>query len=244
MDKILGDIPHILVYLDDILIASSSQEEHLQDLERVFSILEENGLVINHKKCILSESSIKFLGHLCNTHGIKPLPAKVEAIKKVKPPTTIKELQPFLGMINYYRRFVKSAAQHLFHLFEALGSKPKRLQWNSDMQASFDAIKEALASATMLHHPDPSLPLALTTNASDVAIGAVVEQRGPNGWEPLAFFSKKLSESQQKWSPYDQELHAVHKGVRHFKHMVEGRAFTIYTDYQSLVPSMSKKTEA
>ena len=92
--------------------------------------------------------------------------------------------------------------------------------------------------------PDPSLPLALTTNASDVAIGAVVEQRGPNGWEPLAFFSKKLSESQQKWSPYDQELHAVHKGVRHFKHMVEGRAFTIYTDYQSLVPSMSKKTEA
>ena len=244
MDKILGEIPHIFVYLDDILIASSSQEEHIQDLERVFSILQENGLVVNRKKCILGESSIEFLGHLCDAHGIKPLPTKVEAIKKVKPPTTIKELQRFLGMINYYRRFIKAAAHHLFHLFEALGSKPKRLLWSPEMQASFDAIKEALAKATMLHHPDPSLPLSLTTDASDVAIGAVIEQRGPQGWEPLAFFSKKLGDSQQKWSPYDRELHAVHKAVRHFKHMLEGRSFTIYTDHQSLVPSMAKKTDA
>ena len=244
MDKILGEIPHVFVYLDDILIASSTQEEHLRDLETVFTILEENGLVVNRKKCVLGETSIEFLGHLCDAHGIKPLPCKVEAIRKVKPPTTIKELQRFLGMINYYRRFIKSAAHHLYHLFEALGSKPKRLLWSADMQASFDAIKEALASATMLHHPDPALPLSLTTDASDVAIGAVVEQRGPKGWEPLAFFSKKLSDTQQKWSPYDRELHAVHKAVRHFKHMVEGRAFTIYTDHQSLVPSMSKKTEA
>ena len=244
MDKILGEVPHTFVYLDDILIASSSPEEHLADLERVFSILEENGLVVNRKKCILGEASIEFLGHVCDAHGIKPLPCKVEAIRKVKPPTTIKELQRFLGMINYYRRFIKSAAHHLFHLFEALGTKPKRLNWSVEMQASFDSIKEALANATMLHHPDPTLPLSLTTDASDVAIGAVIEQRGPKGWEPLAFFSKKLSDSQQKWSPYDRELNAVHKAVRHFKHMLEGRAFTIYTDHQSLVPSMAKKTDA
>ena len=244
MDKILGEIPHVFVYLDDILIASSSKEEHLQDLETVFKILEANGLVVNRKKCVLGESTIEFLGHICDAHGIKPLPCKVEAIRKVKPPTTIKELQRFLGMINYYRRFIKAAAHHLYHLFEALGSKPKRLLWSPEMQTSFDAIKEALAAATMLHHPDPTLPLALTTDASDVAIGAVIEQRGPSGWEPLAFFSKKLSDSQQKWSPYDRELHAVHKGVRHFKHMLEGRSFTIYTDHQSLVPSMVKKTDA
>merc|ERR1711911_282254 len=102
--------------------------EHLQDLEIVFKTLEANGLVVNRKKCILGEHSIEFLGHLCDAHGIRPLPCKVEAIKKVKPPTTIKELQRFLGMINYYRRFIKSAAYHLYHLFEALGSKPKRLQ--------------------------------------------------------------------------------------------------------------------
>ena len=244
MDKILGDVPHTFVYLDDILIASSTMEEHLQDLERVFKILEENGLVVNRKKCILGVASIEFLGHLVDANGIRPLPEKVEAIKKVAPPTTIKELQRFLGMVNYYRRFIRKAAHHLFFLFECLGDKPKKLDWSTNMQQSFDAIKLALSNAAMLAHPDSTLPLAITSDASDVAIGAVLEQRGPKGWEPLAFFSKKLSDSQQKWPPYDRELHAAHKAVRHFKHMVEGRAFTIYTDHQSLVPSMAKKTEA
>ena len=244
MDQILGDIPHTFVYLDDILIASETMEEHIEDLTRVFEILEANGLVVNRKKCILGKSSIEFLGHLVDDKGIRPLPEKVEAIRRVKAPTTVKELQRFLGMVNYYRRFIPKAAHHLFFLFEALGDKPKKLLWDKNMQESFDAIKQALAMATMLHHPDPKLPLAITSDASKVAIGAVIEQRGPKGWEPLAFFSKKLSDTQQQWPPYDRELHAAHKAVRHFKHMVEGRSFTLYTDHQSLVPSMSKKTEA
>ena len=244
MDQILGDVPHTYVYLDDILIASETMEEHIEDLKRVFEILEANGLVVNRKKCVLGKKSIEFLGHLVDENGIRPLPEKVEAIRKVKAPTTIKELQRFLGMVNYYRRFIPKAAHHLYFLFEALGDKPKRLQWDKNMQQSFDAIKEALAKATMLRHPDPSLPLAITSDASKVAIGAVIEQRGPKGWEPLAFFSKKLSDSQQNWPPYDRELHAAHKAVRHFKYMVEGRPFTLYTDHQSLIPSMSKKTEA
>ena len=244
MDRILGDIPHTFVYLDDILIASETMEQHLEDLERVFKILEENGLVVNRKKCILGASTIEFLGHLCDQHGIRPLPAKVEAIKKVKPPTTIKELQRFLGMVNYYRRFVKKAAHHLFHLFEVLGQKPKKLEWTDNMNKSFEAIKTALSNAAMLHHPDSKLPLAITSDASKVAMGAVLEQRGPQGWEPLAFFSKKFSTTQMNWPPYDRELNAAHKSIRHFKHMVEGRPFTLYTDHQSLIPSMAKKTEA
>ena len=244
MDQILGDVPHTFVYLDDILIASETMEEHLEDLKNVFQILEANGLVVNRKKCVLGKKSIEFLGHLVDENGIRPLPEKVEAIRKVKPPTTIKELQRFLGMVNYYRRFLPKAAHHLYYLFEALGEKPKKLNWDQNMQQSFDAIKDALAKATMLHHPDSSLPLAITSDASKVAIGAVIEQRGPRGWEPLAFFSKKLSDTQQNWPPYDRELHAAHKAVRHFKHMVEGRPFTLYTDHQSLIPSMAKKTEA
>ena len=244
MDRILGDVPHTFVYLDDILIASETVEQHIEDLTRVFTILEENGLVVNRKKCILGVSEIEFLGHLCDQQGIKPLPAKVDAIRKVKAPTTIKELQRFLGMVNYYRRFIKAAAHHLFHLFECLGQKPKNLTWTENMGKSFEAIKLALANAAMLHHPDSKLPLAITSDASKVAMGAVLEQRGPRGWEPLAFFSKKLSTTQQQWPPYDRELNAAHKSIRHFKHMVEGRPFTLYTDHQSLVPSMAKKTEA
>ena len=244
MDQILGDIPHTFVYLDDILIASATKEEHLEDLERVFKVLEENGLVVNRKKCILGASSVEFLGHLVDANGIQPLPEKVEAIRKTSPPTSIKELRRFLGMVNYYRRFVRSAAHHLYYLFDALKASPKRLNWSEDMQASFDSIKEALANSTMLHHPDPNLPLAITTDASDVAMGAVIEQRGPHGWEPLAFWSKKLSDTQQDWCPYDRELNAAHKAIHHFKHMVEGRPFTLYTDHQSLVPSIHKKTDA
>ena len=244
MDHILGDIPHTFVYLDDILIASTTREEHMQDLERVFTILNQNGLVVNRKKCILGKSKIEFLGHEVDSQGIRPLKEKVEAILAVKAPTSIKELQRFHGMVNYYRRFVRSAAHHMCHLFEALAGKPKRLDWNDQLQYSFDSIKHALANATLLHHPDPALPLAVTTDASDVAIGGVVEQRGPEGWEPLAFFSKKLSTGQKAWCPYDRELLAAHQGIRHFKHMVEGRAFTLYTDHQSLIPSLSKKTDA
>ena len=244
MDQILGDIPHTFVYLDDVLIASATKEEHLEDLERVFKILAENGLVVNRKKCILGVSSVEFLGHLVDANGIRPLPEKVEAIRKVKTPTSIKELRRFLGMVNYYRRFVQSAAHHLYYLFDALKASPKRLSWSENMESSFVAIKDALANSTMLHHPDASLPLAITTDASDVAMGAVIEQRGPKGWEPLAFFSKKFSDTQQNYCPYDRELEAAHKAIRHFKYMVEGRPFTLYTDHQSLVPSIHKKTDA
>ena len=139
---------------------------------------------------------------------------------------------------------LSAAAHHLYYLFDALKASPKRLNWSEDMQTSFDSIKDALANSTMLHHPDPNLPLAITTDASDVAMGAVIEQRGPHGWEPLAFWSKKLSDTQQDWCPYDRELNAAHKAIQHFKHMVEGRPFTLYTDHQSLVPSIHKKTDA
>ena len=244
MDEILGDIPHVFVYIDDILVASETLEEHLRDLRTVFAILEENGLVVNRKKCELGKSRLEFLGHLVDENGIRPSPEKVDAILATKEPTNIKQLQRFHGMVNYYRRFIRQAAHHLCALFNALQGKPKKLEWNETLQRSFEAIKLALASAAMLHHPDPSLPLALTTDASDVAMGGVVEQRGPKGWEPLAFFSKKFERTQTEWCPYDRELNAVHKAIRHFKHMLEGRTFTIYTDHQSLIPSLGKKTDA
>ena len=244
MDAILGDIPHVFVYLDDILVASPNKAEHLKDLRKVFEILDQNGLTINRKKCVFGKDSLDFLGHFVDSTGIRPQKEKVEAILTTKSPTTVKELRRFLGAINYYRRFVKAAAAHLYYLFCALKANPKKLEWTADMQKSFEKIKEVLAKRTMLHHPDASLPLALTTDASQFAMGGVLEQRGPQGWEPLGFFSKKFNDTQKDWCPYDRELQAVHASVRHFKHMLEGRPFTIYTDHQSLVPSMSKKTDA
>ena len=244
MDEILGDIPHVFVYLDDILIASSSPEEHMKDLERVFKILDDAGLTINRAKCVLAKPSLDFLGYRVTSTGITPLPERVEAISKVPPPTTVKELQAFLGMVNYYRRFIEHAATHLYHLFDCLKGRPKKLAWTSNCQQSFEAIKRALASATLLHHPIPGAQLALTTDASQLAMGGVLEQRGSGGWEPLGFWSAKLQPNQQLWPAYDRELLAAFRGIRHFRPMVEGRPFTLYSDHLPLVPSISKKADA
>ena len=127
-------------------------------------------------------------------------------------------------------------------LESVLKAKPKSLVWTPKRQTSFDATKSALAEATLLHHPRPGAQLALTTDASNTAIGGVLEQLGPQGWEPLAFWSAKLEPNQQQWPPYDRELLATFRGCRHFRSWIEGRAFTLFTDHQSLVPSIHKKT--
>ena len=243
MDAILGDLPRVYVYIDDILVASESVEQHLKDLEAVFKTLSANGLVVQRSKCVLGVPSLEFLGYTVDSTGIAPLPDRVVAIKSTTPPTTVKELQRFLGMVGYYRRFIPKAASHMYHLFEALKGKPKTLEWTSDCQISFDAIKDALASAALLFHPRQGAQLALTTDASNMAVGGVLEQRGPLGWEPLAFYSSKLKPNERLWPPYDRELLGAFKGIRHFRDMIEGRTFTLYTDHQSLVPSLSKKSD-
>ena len=244
MDAILGDLPRVYVYIDDILVASETPEQHIADLDAVFKTLSANGLVVQRSKCVLGVSSLEFLGYHVDANGISPLPDRVTAIRSTTPPTTIKELQRFLGMVGYYRRFIPKAATHLFHLFEALKGKPKTLDWTRQCQESFDATKEALAKATLLFHPRPGAQLALTTDASNTAVGGVLEQRGPLGWEPLAFYSSKLKPNKVFWPPYDRELLGAFKGIRHFRDMVEGRPFTLYTDHQSLIPSLSKITDS
>ena len=243
MDAILGDVPRVFVYIDDILVASETLEQHLEDLAGVFKILSENGLVVNRSKCVLGKEALDFLGYRVDKNGIAPLEDRVSAIQEMKPPKTIKDLQSYLGVLNYYRRFIQHAAHHLYPLYGCLKGKPKTLQWTPECQKAFEDSKAALAAATLLHHPIPGAPLALTTDASKRALGGTLEQRGPGGWEPLAFYSAKLQPNQTNWPPYDRELLAAFKSVRHFKHMVEGQNFTLYSDHESLVPSMSKKTD-
>ena len=243
MDEILGDIPRVFVYIDDILVASENPEQHLKDLDIVFKTLAANGMVVQRPKCVLGKASLEFLGYQVDSTGISPLKDRVTAIEQSTPPTSVKELQRFLGMVGYYRRFIPNAAAHLFHLFTALKGKPKTLEWTAGCQESFEAIKKALAAATLLHHPRPGAKLSLTTDASNIAIGGVLEQEGPKGWEPLGFWSAKLEPHQQQWPPYDRELLAAFKGTRHFRSYIEGRPFTLFTDHQSLVPSIHKKTD-
>lgn len=186
-------------------------------------------------------TQIKFLRYEVTAEGTKPSPEKIEAIKNFPRPTTVKQLRQFLEMIIFYRRFipgvVPGAAQHQATLNDALkGPKTKDkmpIIWTVQLKEAFS--KESLARAMKLAHPDVAAELRLVTDALDITIGAALQQRAQEDWQPLAFLSKKLSNAQTKYSPYDRELLAIYTVVRHFWRILEGRQFTILTDHKPLI---------
>ena len=245
MDTVLQNVDCAFVYLDDILVASSSEEDHMSDIRTVCKRLQDFGLVVRLEKCIFGQKSIDFLGHQVSECGSIPLPSKVRAIEDFPRPLNVKGLQEFLGMVNFYHRFIPNVAALLRPLYGALKeSKPHQiLDWTPAMCKSFTSSKEALAGATMLSHPRPDVPISLTSDASDQAVGAVLEQFVDGVWQPLAFFSKQLRLPEQKYSTFDRELLALYLAIRHFKFFLEGRHFKIFTDHKPLVGAMSKVSD-
>ena len=148
-------------------------------------------------------------------------------------------------MVNFFHRFVPTAAHHMQPLFAALAGKSRQshLVWTDEMSSAFTATKQALAEATMLAHPRPDAPTALTVDASDRAIGGVLEQCIDGLWQPLAFFSQQLQPPETKYSAFNCELLAAHLAVRHFHFFLEGRIFTIYMDHKPLTLAMHKVSE-
>ena len=243
MDTVCHGLDFVFVYLDDILVASRTRREHLRHLRLLFERLHEHGLVINLAKCKFGQTQMDFLGHRITRLGISPLPASVAAIAAFPQPTTVKGLQAYVGMVNFYHRFVPRAAAILRPLYRALAGKPKQLQWSPELTSAFSLSKEALASSTLLAHPRADAPIAVTVDASAVAVGAVLEQLVDDTWQPLAFFSRHLQPPQMKYSAFDRELLALHLAVRHFRYFVEGRHFTAYTDHKPLTFAFAKVSD-
>ena len=165
----------------------------------------------------------------------------MKAIEGYPVPTTVKELQAILGMVNYYHRFIPNAAAHMSPL---LSKKPKDLIWTSSQQSAFVHTKHAIAEAATLTHPQPNAPLTLTTDASSSAIGAVLETIIDGTPQPLSFYSRTLNKAERNYSTFDRELLAVHHAIRHFRHKLEGRTFTIQTDHRTLVTALKKSGDA
>ncbi|CAF4948326.1 unnamed protein product [Pieris macdunnoughi] len=145
MDEILRDLPYCYPYIDDILVASQNETQHLDHLHQVFQRLQDYGIMINASKCVFGESQVEFLGYIVSSAGTRPLPQKVEAIQNFPPPKTIKELRRFLGMINFYRRFIPSAAKVQASLHELLSGpavKPStNITWTDELQKAFLSCK-------------------------------------------------------------------------------------------------------
>lgn len=247
MDEVLKDLPFVYGYIDDVLIFSRTEEEHIQHLQELFQRFTDYGVLINSSKSEFGQKIITFLGHTVSAYGIQPLQDKVQAIQNFPIPKTVKELRRFLGMFNFYRKFVPGASSIQAPLNIALaGPKIKgshSITMTTTMLDAFNKCKSCLAEATTLAHPDPEAELAIHTDASETAIGAVLQQRKNDSWEPLGFFSRHLKPSQRKYSPYDRELLAIYDAIRHFRHMVEAKPFIIFTDHKPLTYAFTSRRD-
>jgi len=247
INEVFTGLNFCFIYIDDILIASVNEEEHKKHLYLVFQRLHKYGLTINLQKSIFGEKTVKFLGYNISEKGTLPDKERITAIQECKPPNTVKELRRFLGMINFYRRWIPGAAKNQGILNNYLKQSKKNdrrpIQWTTEAEKVFETCKKELADATLLTHPRMNTILALTTDASDNALGAVLEQKEVNNsWAPLAYFSKQLSKAQKNYSTYDRELLAIFTAVKHFKYMLEGQTFTIYTDHKPIVTAFEQKS--
>lgn len=252
MHSIFKDMPNVYSYLDDILIATQDESSHRECLRAVFDRLRQNGLVLKPEKCVFAKSKLDFLGYSLTPDGITPLKDRVNALLSYPQPQNAADLHRFLGLINYYHRFVPHLAQTLMPLHDLLReTKPRRngsaaptakLTWTSDSTNSFESARQALAKAILLSHPKPGAPLAIRTDASSMACGAVLEQLVDTSWQPLAFFSRRFRPAETRYSAFDRELLAMYLAVRHFRDIVEGRQFCIFTDHKPLTFALQSRT--
>ena len=205
------------------------------------------GVIIKPSKCVLGVATLEFLGHQVNSDGIQPLEEKVKAILDFPLPSTRKKLHQFLGLINFYHRFVRSCAKTVLPLHKLLttsaSAESTTLQWDDEVKAAFESIKTALADATLLFHPKQDAPTSIITDASLCAVGAVLQQYIDTQWCPIAYFSKKLKPSETKYSTFDRELLAVYLAIKHFRHFIEGRQFSVFTDHKPLTFSLSTHSD-
>ena len=200
IDQVLRGLPFCYAYIDDVLIASPTPEEHKTHLHTIFNRLREFGIIINPTKCVLGVPSLHFLGHLVDSQGIRPLEEKVAAVQSFVQPGSRRNLRKFLGLINFYHRFIPNCAQILQPLNSLLStSSDKTIVWTQQTSKAFSDIKHALAQATLLFHPKLDAPTCIMTDASSIAVGAVLPST-PSSIALVFSMSKNLSNSRQNCS--------------------------------------------
>ena len=216
MDTILQGIPGVSVYIDDVSITGKNDKEHLERLDEVLRRFRQHGIHVKWVKCRFLKPQVDLLGHRVDAEGIHTTQDKLEAIVQAPAPKNIQELRSFLGLINYYGKFIPNAATLLHPLNNLLG-KDVKWEWSRDCQNSFRLAKEKLTSSEVLAHYNPSLPIRMAGDASAYGIGAVIAHILPDGSErPIAFASRTLSSSEKNYAQVEKEALSLVFGVKHF----------------------------
>ena len=224
----------VLVFLDDILIFSRTLEEHLVHLREVLTRLRTNKLYAKLSKCEFLRDQVEFLGHRIGAAGLAVSPDKIAAVRDWPTPRHVKDVQSFLGLAGFYRRFVERYS-HLALPLTELTRKENPFVWGAPQQAAFDALKAALCSAPILIIPDPKLPYTLNCDACDYAIGGTLQQDHGRGLQPVAYRSRKLTPAEMNYDVREKEFMALVDACSHWRHYLHSeQPFTLLSDHDSL----------
>lgn len=237
MQRILSGVTNCEAYLDDVVIYSNSWPSHINTLREVFSRLAKASLTVNLAKCEFGKAVITYLGKQVGQGQVRPVNAKVEAIREFPVPKTKRELRRFLGMIGYYRAFCKNFSTIVSPLTDLLSTN-REFKWNSECDHAFGAAKDLLCSAPVLSAPDFTRPFQLEIDASGVGCGAVLTQESKLGINhPICYFSRKFSRAQRQYSTIEKEALALLLALQHFEVYVGGSSdpVMVYTDHNPLV---------
>ncbi len=227
----------VIAYLDDILIyTSGDKEQHIREVQKVLQALMEYNMKISIGKCEFHKQEVEFLGFIVGTKGIRIDPVKIQSILDWKKPENVTEVQSFLGLTNYNRKFIEGYSRKAMPLTE-LTKKDKPFRWDSGQQRAFEILKEDSASAPVLRMFDPNKPIQIETDASDFAIGMCLTQEFNGKRHPIAYHSRKMSPAEQNYDIHDKELLAIVVALQHWRVYAEGApgVIQIYTDHKNLL---------
>ncbi len=235
MDQVLQGLPMVQCYLDDIIITGKDFHDHLENLSKVFERLKQYGLKVNLAKCVFFKKQVSYLGHKIDADGLHKTDDKIKAIIEAPEPKNVGQLRSFLGLVQYYHKFLPNLANVLHPLHQLLQTKCK-WNWSQRHATSFKQVKEAVASETVLAHFDPNLPVHLACDASPYGVGAVLSHITEDGNDrPIAFASRSLSPAEKNYAQMEREALAIVFGVKKFNQYLEGRKFTLVTDNEPLL---------
>ena len=239
MDVILRDIPRTECTIDDIILTGADDAEHLSSLEKVLQRLSEAGLRVNPNKCAFFQDKVAYCGHVISREGLHTVPSKVEAMCAAQAPTDTSQVRSFVGLVTYYQWFIPNMSTILSPI-TALLQKQTPFEWSTKCEKAFRDVKQILASNQVLTHYDANLPLRLASDASPYGLGAVLSHILPSDEErPVAYASRKLSDTETRYSQIDKEALGIVWSVKKFHNYLYGRRFQLLTDHEPLVSIFS-----
>ena len=234
LESIIGNIPGVAIYLDDILVCGRSKQEHDDRLRAVLGSLSKAGLRLKREKCEISSSCVTYLGHKVSEKGVEVLKDKVLDIAKLPVPQNKQELQSWIGMVTYYDKFLPHLSTELEPLHKLL-RKDMKFSWKEDQDAAFNRCKKLLQTSPVLCHYDTTKPLILTVDSSAYGLGAVLSHQLEDGEHPIAYKSRKLNVAEKNYAQLDKEALAISFGLSKFHKYLFGRSFVIITDHKPLL---------